>query len=230
MICSFALSEIVSPLIPQGVVLLHYLDDFLLVCANVELLASVTKRVAKVLARHAFIFGLFFSTLSPVTRIFFLGKWLDLTARTLTPHPCAFLQLLAAWLRVAVRTAKHSCLTGKLVGFLQWHFRPNLGMGPLFAGAYCWMRWGAHDLAIPLCVWHVLSTTMALSREAWTPPLTAICRVFDSMSCSSVDVFDLYGPIICVDAAWDLHGHRAGGVLLGHGVRSRCIVARDENP
>ena len=28
-ICQFALSEIVPPLIPKGIVLLHYMDDFL---------------------------------------------------------------------------------------------------------------------------------------------------------------------------------------------------------
>ena len=52
-------------------------------------------------------------------------------------HRKAFLQALAAWLQLAVRTAKHSLVMKKLVGFLQWHDRPHLGMGVLFARAYC---------------------------------------------------------------------------------------------
>ena len=132
----FALSEIVSTLIPEGVVLLHYLEVFLLVSADVSLLQAMTACMAEESTRCGFIASPK-STLSPVTRIFYLGKWLDLEERTITWHPRAFLQMLAAWLRVAVRTSKNSRLTGKLVGFLQWHVRPKLGMWPLFAGAYC---------------------------------------------------------------------------------------------
>ena len=124
--------------------MLHYLDDFLLVSADVGLLRTVTGRVAEELKRCGFIVCPK-STLSPVAGIFFLGKWLDLAEHTITSLPMAFLPMLVDWLRVAVRTTKHSRLTGKLVGFLQWHVQPKLGMGPLFARAYCWMRWGVHD-------------------------------------------------------------------------------------
>ena len=140
-ICQFALSELVTPLIPKEIILLHYMDDFLLIGPDPAVLARVTALVAEALRTHGFIVSPK-STLSPVERIFFLGKWLDLSARTISSHPRAFLQMLSAWLRVAVRTLNFSRLVGKLAGFMQWHVRPRLGTGPLFAGSYCWMRWG----------------------------------------------------------------------------------------
>ena len=217
-----------SPLIPEGVALLHYWDDFLLVCADVGLLRAVTGCVAEELTRCGFIVSPK-STLSPVTCIFFLGKWLDLVERTIGSHPGAFLQMLAAWLRVAVRTAKHSRLTGKLVGFRHWHVRPKLAMGPLFAGTCCWMRWCVHDQVILLRVLHALATTMALSVEPRTPPMAPVCRIFDSMSSPTVGFLDFYGPVICVDAAWDLHGYRVGGPMPGRRMRSWFAVARIRN-
>ena len=69
-------------------------------------------RVTEALSKSGFVVSPK-STLSPVTCIFFLGKGLDLTARTITLYPRAFFHMLAAWLRVAVRAAKHSCFKRK---------------------------------------------------------------------------------------------------------------------
>ena len=81
--------------------------------------------------------------------------------------------MLAAWLMVAMCTAKHSRVTGKLVGFLQWHVWPKLGLWPWFARGYYWMRWGAYDQAIPLQVLHALWRPMVLLAEAFVVFLTA---------------------------------------------------------
>ena len=80
-------------------------------------LTRVTNLVAEALRRHRFIVSPK-STLSPVERIFFLGKWLDLSARTWWAWWAwwAFLQMLSAWLRVAVRMLNYSRLVGKSVG------------------------------------------------------------------------------------------------------------------
>ena len=150
-ICQFALSEIVTPLIPKEIVRLHYMDDFLLIGPDPAKLPRVMTLVAEALRGHGFIVSPK-STLTPVERIFFPGKWLDLSTRAVSSHPRAFLQMLSAWLRVAVRTLNYSSLVGKLVGFMQWHVRPRLGTGPLFAGSYCWMRWGNHRQGLPLKV------------------------------------------------------------------------------
>ena len=78
-ICQLALSEIVAPLIPEGIVLLHYIDDFLLIGPDPAELTRVTTLVAEALRRHGFIVSPK-STLNPVECIFFLGKWLHLSA------------------------------------------------------------------------------------------------------------------------------------------------------
>ena len=176
-LCQLALSEIVSPLIPEGIVLLHCMDDFFLIGPDPAELTRVTALVAEALRRHGFLVSPK-STLDPVERIFFLGKWLDLSERTISSHPRAFLQMLSAWLPVAVRTLNCSRLVGKLVGFMQWHVRPRLGTGPLFAGSYCSIRWGDHSQALPLRVLEGLATTMALAAEEWRPPGRAAFEEF----------------------------------------------------
>ena len=72
-ICQFALSEIVTPLILEGILLLHYMDDFLLIGPNPAELARITALVAEALRTHGFIVSPK-ATLSPVERIFLLGK------------------------------------------------------------------------------------------------------------------------------------------------------------
>ena len=54
-ICQFALSEIVTPLIPKEIILLHYMDDFLLIGPDPAELARVTTLVAEALRTHGFI-------------------------------------------------------------------------------------------------------------------------------------------------------------------------------
>ena len=70
--------------------LLHYLDDFLIVGSNLEEVQAVTDRIGEALRAASFIVSQN-STLQPVQKICFLGKWLDLEAREIRSHPRAFL-------------------------------------------------------------------------------------------------------------------------------------------
>ena len=174
------------------------------------------------------------STLNPVERIFFPRKWLDLSARTISSHPPAFLQMLSAWLRVAVRTLDCSRVVGKLVGFMQWHVSPRLGTAPLFAGSYCWMWWGDHNQALPLKILEGLATTMALAAEKWRPPAWGIFQEFDQLARPIFDGAELShsvlsGRVICVDAAWDLCRYRVGGLMPELGARTWLPRARVMN-
>ena len=114
---------------------LEVLSDTLSVC-DVGPLPALTGRVAEELTGCGFMASLK-STFSPLTRIFFLRKLLKLAGCTITSHPTALLPILAVLWRIVMRMAKHSRLTAKLMGFLEWHDRPKLGIGPFFAGAYC---------------------------------------------------------------------------------------------
>ena len=81
-----------------------------------------------------------------------------------------------------MRTLNYSRLVGKLIGSMQWHVRPRLGTGPLFAGSYCWMRWGDHGQALPLKVLEGLATIMALAAEEWRPPTWNVFEEFDRLA------------------------------------------------
>ena len=69
--------------------LLHYLDDFLLVGNYPEEVQAVTDRVVAAVRAASFVVSRK-STLQPVQKIFFLGKWLDLEGREIKLHPRAF--------------------------------------------------------------------------------------------------------------------------------------------
>ena len=141
--------------------------------------------------------------------------------------------MLSAWLRIAVRTLNYSRLVGKLTGFMQWHVRPRLGTGPLFAGSYCWMRWGDHGQALPLKVLEGLTTTMASPQRRGDRR----CRVFSGvrpvgwtrMQWAIVSKAVLGDRVICVDAAWDQCRYRVGGLIPGLGARTWLPRARATN-
>ena len=86
-------------LVLDGVVFLHYLDDFPLVNYGVQLLTQVAEWVTEALRRHAFVVNAK-STLHPMIRIFFFGKWLDLIAHTISLD--VVLWMVASLMRVSV--------------------------------------------------------------------------------------------------------------------------------
>ena len=88
--CQIALSRIVRPLVPDGYLLFHYLDDFLILGRDPVRLRAIMARVVQALERAGFLVSAK-STLEPVTEIFFLGKCLNLGVRTIRSHPRAFL-------------------------------------------------------------------------------------------------------------------------------------------
>ena len=84
------LGDLVTPLVPLHMELLHYLDVFLLVGSNPEEVQAVTDRMVAAL-RAVFLIVSQMSTLQLVHNIFFLGKWLDLEGREIRSHPRACL-------------------------------------------------------------------------------------------------------------------------------------------
>ena len=207
-------SEIVSFLILDGVLLLHSLEHFLLGSADATLLTPTTCHVTDTLSKSGIIINPT-STLNPEIRIFFLGKWLELTSCTITSHGGVFLQRFAAWLRLAGLTAKPRCLTSKVIGVLHWCVRPRLVMGPPFIGAFCWVRCGTCTEALPLHILQAFSTVMALLHKKWTPPAAWICCVFNSISCKWMSL--LFSDRSYV---WSLRG-----ICRGTGWVALCQVA-----
>ena len=76
-LCQRILGDLLRLHIPQGVELLHYLDDFVLVSTNRLLLHGTTQECVRVLVENRFIVS-DKSTLEPVQHLFVPGKFLDL--------------------------------------------------------------------------------------------------------------------------------------------------------
>ena len=101
---------------PPDILLVHYLDDFLLIHHDKGYLRSSTCGAVDALERGGFIVSPK-SVLEPATRLVFLGKWLHLLERMVWSHEVAHLQMLVAWLRFAVwRSQKR--LMQSVLGFL----------------------------------------------------------------------------------------------------------------
>ena len=211
-LCQRILGDLLRPHIPRDVELLHYLDDFVLVSADRPLLHGTTRECVRLLVEKRFIVS-DKSTLEPVQHLFVLGKFLDLQRRMVYSHRRAWLQVLAAWLRLAVSAMPGPKLMEKLLGFLQWHIRPRLTSAPLLAGAYCWVRWGDHDKNVPVKILHALASTLCLCAEPYRVLPWERARQFVSLSRSPVpELFQHLRPWCwCVDAAWDLFSYRVGG-------------------
>ena len=225
-LCQRILGDLLRRLILQGVELLHYLDDFVLVSTDRSMLHGTTQECVRVLVENWFIVS-DKSTLEPVQHLFVLGKFMDLQRRMIYSHRRAWLQILAAWFRLAVSPMPGSKLMEKLLGFIQLHIRPRLTSAPLLAGAYCWVRWGDHDRNVPVKILHALASALCLCAEPYRALPWERARQFVSLSRSPVpQLFQRLGPWCwCVDAAWDLFSFRVGGFSPQVGARTWVVPA-----
>ena len=139
-LCQTSLACILRGVLPPEILLVHYLDDFLLVFTDREVLREAGRAAVRALIEAGFLISPK-SVLDPVPVASFLGKELDLQTRQIRSHEQALLQLWAGWLRLAVGTGNDRHLQSFL-GLLNWHVRPRELGCPFAAGAYCWLRWG----------------------------------------------------------------------------------------
>ena len=126
---------LIERVLPPDILLVHYLDDFLLVHHDKGYLRDNTGNTLIAPGREGFIVSPK-TVLEPATQLVFPGKWLDLLERMVWSHGVAHLQMFVAWLRLAVwRSQKR--LMRSFLGYLHWHVRPRGVACPFAAGAYC---------------------------------------------------------------------------------------------
>ena len=229
-LCQTSLARILGGVLPPEILLVHYLDDFVLVFTDREVLREAGRSAVRALIEAGFLISPK-SVLDPVPVASFLGKELALQVRQIKSHEQALLQLWAGWLRLAVGTGNDRHLQSFL-GLLNWHVRPR-GFGcPFAAGAYCWLRWdrmvgGVKQPAqgFPLKMLGSLATLMAVAAEPWQAPGGVAWRQLKTLQFGSEDRLtnsSLWygGVIICVDGARDAGCWRVGALVPGVGVRT----------
>ena len=173
--CQTAQLRVLHGVLPPGVLLVHYLDDFLVAYTEEGVLREAGRTAVRALAESGIPINPK-GVLDPLQLVSFLGKALNLASRMVACHTQALLQLWVVWMRLALgggaRLPLRSCL-----GLLNWHVRPlRLGC-PFGAGAWCWVWWGrkvdgeqqpSHGLPVKLL--EGLATLAALAAEPWAAP------------------------------------------------------------
>ena len=94
------LGRVVGDAVPDGVYLVHFLDDFNLLSSDKHLLTVTTQELTDRIVRVGFLVSSK-STLTPVQVLHALGKVVNLQERSIQVQSFNFLQLLVAWLRLA---------------------------------------------------------------------------------------------------------------------------------
>ena len=108
--CQTPLSHIVRPLIPEGYLLFHYLDDFLSLRPDPVRLRAVTVRVVRALEEAGFLVSAK-STLELVTEIFFpeLNTSIEVCARREPSHALFYRCLTSRGVRPPDRALHPAC-------------------------------------------------------------------------------------------------------------------------
>ena len=174
-LCQTRLARVLRGVLPPEILLVHYLDDFLLVFTDREVLREAGRSAVRALIEAGFLISPK-SVLDPVPVASFLGKELNLATRQVRSHEQALLQFWVGWLRLAVGMGPDQHHQSFL-GLLNWHVRPR-GFGcPFAAGAYCWLRWGRTVGGVkqpaqgfPLKMLNSLATLTAVAAESWQAP------------------------------------------------------------
>ena len=229
-LCQTGLARVLRGVLPPEILLVHYLDDFLLVFTDREVLREAGHSAVRALIEASFLISPK-SVLDPVPVASFFGKELNLATRQVRSHEQALLQLWVGWLRLEVGRGTDQHLQS-FPGLLNWHVRPR-GFGcPFAAGAYCWLRWGRTVGGVkqpargfPLKMLNSLATLTAVAAEPWQAPGGEAWRQLkafqfgkdDRLTSSSIWIGDV---IVCVDGARDVGSWRVGALIPGVGVRT----------
>ena len=204
-ICQTVLGYLLQGLDLVSVLVLHYLDDFLVLGFGAGNVRSAAARLCDLLGREGAIISPK-SILEPVPSIVWLGKQLVLSGagQGVFVVTNQWIVLLGLWLRVALLPLSRK-LARRVFGRFSWALRPQVGACPFLAGWWSHVMWGSSFLpSAPLKLVHSLLHCLVMSRRGWTP------RRVDSPSSAG-------RGLVFVDAAFDLDRFKVGlwGPALG---------------
>ena len=168
MICQYVLAFVTGSLDTSGVLVLHYLDDFLVIGYGKAKVGSVSQRLCDALRKAGAVISTK-SVLEPVPEIQWLGKWLVLSGdrAEVFPKGQGGAALLGLWIRAAVLplTRKHA---RHILGRFIWSVRPAVWFAPFLSGWWAHCQWGPNWLQnCPLSLVRSLLHCLLISYRAW---------------------------------------------------------------
>ena len=127
-ICQKTLAQIVERVLSPDILLVPYLDDFLLFHHDKGYKRDNTGNTVIARGREGFIFSPKSVRSRPLSWFFWGSGWTSWRG-----------QMFVAWLWLAFWGSQRRLLQSFL-GFLHWQVRPRCVACPFAAGAYCWLR------------------------------------------------------------------------------------------
>ena len=147
-LCQIVLGFLLQKLHLVSVVVLHYLDDFLLVGYGMDNVQGAARQFCELVRREGAIISPK-SVLDPVSSIVWLGKHLVLLGQGQGVFVISeqWTALLGLWLRVALLPPSRK-FARRVIGRISWSLRPQVGSCPFLAG-WWYVMWGASYLPLP---------------------------------------------------------------------------------
>jgi hypothetical protein len=151
------------------VLVLLYIDDFMVVGLDKDRVRGVTMNWVQVLESKGFKVSPK-SILEPTGLLKFLGKKVDLVGGGLLNLEGGLQQGLVRWLGLAVGKCTRLSLD-RCMGKLRWLARPHMASAPFVAGAFAHSLWGPSSMSrTPVSVLRGLACLLGLGVLGWSVP------------------------------------------------------------
>ena len=211
LICQYVLGFILESVHLDSVLVLQYIDDFLVVGYNKHCVRKAVGALSEALWRASAIISIK-SVLEPVLEMPRLGKHVIFSGPNagVFPKGKGWTSLVGLWIRTTVLplTKKHA---RRIVGRYVWVLRPYAGYASLFSRWWAHCQWGANWLQnCPLSLLTSLLHCLIMCLRGWTPKL-----LFPLSICG--------GGTLFVDAAFDVDIFKIGVWVLCWGAVFHCF-------
>ena len=211
-LCQRVLQFFIKDLKIGQVVVLHYLDDFMVLGKDFAKVSEVTDALVATLIDKGFLISPK-STLIPTQDLAWLGKQFDLLHGRITNSDGALAIGVAKWLKLATGHCTRKRVQ-RVVGKFRWLARPHDYISPLLAGPIAHTLWGPGYLPhTPLAILRSLGSVLALAATWWTA-ISRVCfwdTAFFLMLLDNISLF--VGACIATGLVCVLVGVRMRSVL-----------------
>ena len=167
-LCQRVLQYFIKGLKKGQTLILHYLDDFMVLGKDKALVSEVTESLVILLEGKGCLISPK-SMLKPVQRLAWLGKQFDFVTGSISNSGGAMAVAVAKWLVLATGICTRKRVQSA-IGKMRWLARPHAFLSPVLAGPIAHSLWGPRFLPhTPIAILRGLATVLALSFKVWSP-------------------------------------------------------------